>query len=76
MAGEVKESPVEDADGWAATVRAMTYDFLIDDRVSFSLAQIQSMLFLFSCITCMHVTSCSRQDMDLGRGRLFCTVPK
>eukprot|EP00439_Symbiodinium_sp_Y106_P066219 s795_g10.t1 len=34
VAGEVKESPVEDADGWAATVRAMTYDFLIDDRVS------------------------------------------
>ena len=43
VAKAMKETPVEDADGWLEPVTNLAYDFLIDEDVSFSTA----------CIACV-----------------------
>ena len=42
MAKSLKQNPVQDADGWAEPVKALTYDFLVDDKVRFLLGLIPS----------------------------------
>ena len=52
VAQALKDSPPADAQAWTEPVQALTYDFLVDDNVSFLTALLQSCCLLFW----MHIT--------------------